>query len=378
VFAGRAGAGGLAGFGLAGAAACYAAMPAEWSRLALPCFLLWGAATAVGVVRSLPARGRPVPGASAARWAAAAVASIAVAGWAPAPVTVLADLDAPALAGWLTGRLDRGAFLDRRLTTLRELAVDLGARRDLRSVVMIGEIRTYVLPGRPLTERCWGRTWAWSLATEARTPGEIRKRLRQMNARHLAHNFMGEEYPHAWSVLYAWDDAALARWRAFTERWLAIAVAPAHVDEANGAFYAYEILDRPRAAPLSPLPFLPGTSSLTYPVTGSADIHQSHRAALALARRFPGILHVLNLAGMSCERVEDWPGAYRFLAPGVRAGIVDTWNYYGLARAAMRTGRPDEARRCFLRAREINPGLGSSVDSLVAALGAARGKGMTY
>jgi hypothetical protein len=221
------------------------------------------------------------------------------------------------------------------------------------------------------SERCWGRTWGWALAGECRGPREIRKKFRQMNARHVVHNFMAEDYPHPWSGLRHWDARRLALWKDFVRRWTAVAAAPAHVDERNGGFCLYEISDRPRPASPGPLPFLPGTSSLTFPVTAPADIRLSHAAALELAGRHPDILHVLNLAGLGCGRVGDWEGAYRFLAPGVRAGVVDSWNYYGFARAAMRTGRADEARRAFLRARELNPGLGN-VDVLVGAIGAGK------
>jgi len=353
----RPGVAALAGFGFAGAAACYAAMPAEWHRLALPCFVAWAAATAV-ILAPAVARAKGLAG-------AAVLAAGAVAGWWPAPMTSLGGLDAPAIAGWIAGKVDRGSFLDRRLTTLRDLDAALAARPGVRSVVTVAEIRTYGMPGRPLVERCWGRTFPWVLAGECRTAAGIRRRLRQMNASHLAYNFMIEAYPHPWAALFYWDDRRLAVWKDFAERWLAIVAAPARVDEANGGFYVYEILARPVPKPVRPLPFLPGIQSLIFAVTGCADDAAGGAAALALARRLPDVLNVLNLAGTSRARLGDWAGAYRFLEPGVRAGVVDADNFYLMGRAALRLGRPEEARRCLLRAREVMPGLGRSIDILM-------------
>jgi len=354
----------LAGTAFAGWAVLWIAMPREAWRLALPVWALWTAAAAVAAGKRFAGASRGVR-----RLGAAAVVA---AGWlAAGPVWSEYVLVAPA-ASYLLGGTGQQGYIARATTTYAELGEALGCRGVAGGVLAVSEERSYRLPGRHFAGRFYGRNWPWALAGECRTPGGIRKRLRQLGVRWMVQNVVTDLYPHDWLTEFPWSESRLRVWKAFVARWTRVAIPPSRMDMLNGGFAVHEILDAPRPAPRL-LPYLPGINALLYPIVAQPDQRKAHGEAVALARRLPDVVQVRNVAAVTCIRIGDWPAAYRYLEPGIRAGVVDFENLYNFGKAAMRLGRNAEAEEYLRKAQRAEPDLGPSVDTLIEAMHAAGG-----
>ena len=341
----------LAGFAILGSAALAAAMASEWARLALPAFLVAGALAAVFAAREWETVRSP-------RVRRALLAAGVLAGWFPLGHFAAAWTDPKTSARYLLGALSRREHLDLRLSTIRETAEAMRGLPGARRFAGMGDVRFYRFPGRYLADRCYGRTQAWVLAHECATTGRMRVRLRQMGCSYILYNFVTETFPHPFAEPFKWNDAMIARWRSFVGRDLEIAVQPRHVDHENGGFCIFGLRARPLASDPEYLLYLPGVESLYYEVSKwgpREDIGGWLRAALVLNRRIPNVDYISNLVAIAYYVMRDWPRTYRYLAPGIRHGMVDDQNWWNMAQAAAHLGRWGEAIRLLDRSVEISP-----------------------
>ena len=338
------------------------AMRYEWERLALPGCLVMAAVAAAAVARA--AASWPVRARQAALAAALCAACLPLGGY-------LAGAQLAHRVPWLTGALTPEVFRTRVLTTYAEVAADLDGLPAVGSVMGMGEYSFYRLPGRFLSERCYGRTWAWVLTRECATVERIRVRMKQMGCRHLLENFALEQYPYSYKRAFYWDDRQLALWRRFVGRNLAVVVPPRHEDGPNGGYCIYALLDRPRGADPATLPYLPGLGALYCEVTRHAvagDPAGWVKAAESLEHRLPGVDFVTDLAGTGYYCLHQYEEAYRHFLPGLLHRTIGARNFPLAAESALQTGRREEAYWLFERTAEIDPMSRNATEKALRAL----------
>ena len=353
----------LAGFAGVAWIALWGFFPGEAPRLGLAAWWILAVVAAAGAVRVTAGWSR--------RARQAALAGAAVSGWLAFGANVTDFVSPAAAVRYLTGSVGQDGYLDLTLSTYREAAQALRSLPRVGCVIALGEERSYRLPGRVVSGRFYGRNPAWSLARECRTRGDLRRKFRQLDCRHVLYNLVTECFPHAYAEPFAWDDRMLALWRGFVGRDLEVAVPPVHLDHENGAFCVYALRDRALARDPEYLPYLPGIESLYFGVTKFGQLGDPAgwtRAALALNARLPGVDYVGDIVGSGYAIVRRWSEAYPYFVPGIRHGTVDdqNWWYMGLAAGAL--GRFDESYRCLVRAVEISPYLAPSADEAFAEL----------
>lgn len=344
----------MALFSAAGFAVLWFLMSPTFVRLGIPVLATGAAALSVivaGGLRGWPARRLRVLG-------AVAVAAL----WLPLPGAIGDSQgcnDYPALRDFLAGRLDRDAFLARQLTTYGEFAREASREAGLRrSMTLGGDVRFYLLPGRNVYEKFWGRDWAWALSRECATAGRIRARLRQLDCRHFTYNFVTEGFPHPYTAAFPWDDRMLRLWTDFVGRHLEIVVQPRYVDRLNGGFLMYRLRAVPLSDPPARLGYLPGIAGLYHPITR----HGVGRGAWVteaekLRRRLPNVDYVSDLAGFGHAEHGRWREAYDRHLPGVGRGTVNDGNFYSMGIAAKHLRRWEMARSCLRRSADIYPGM---------------------
>lgn len=341
----------------------------EAPRLGLPVLILGAAATGVAAVAL--ARDWPRRAARAAFVAAGATM------WLPLGFA-LRDADPPALAAYLAGRTGRAGYLSGRLTTYAAAGNALGRFPGVGGVITLGgDRRVYRVPGRPWYGRTYGRNWAWVLARECSTRGEIRKRFRQLRCRHVLYNFVTGTFPHPWAAPFRWDGRMLELWHGFVARDLDLAVRPGRVDPVNGGFCVYVLREEPRARPV-PLAYLPGIESLYYDVTRhgeKGDMAAWLRAARALLSRLPDVDGVRDLVAQGYWNQGRWQLAYDHYRPGIARGTVTEVNLWYAGVAAAYLGKWEEAEELVRRAVELSPHLAGKAEALRAEMRRGRGEG---
>jgi len=358
----------LATWSAAGWVLLWYLFPGDASRLALPVWLLLAAAFGVlaagaaETVRGVPGRAMP--------WA------FALAAWLPLGSALMANLDPALVVRYMTGALDQAEYRSAALGTYPKAAAALSAEPGVRGVIVLGDDRFYRLPGRPLGGRFYGRTWAWATARECPTRERIRVRMRQVNATHVLYNFVSDQFPHAYTAAYVWEDRALNLWTDFLRRDLAVAVPASHVDHSGGGFCIYRVRPVPLARPAGWLPYLPGAPGLFYQVNrfaNSRDLLLHRAAALDLNARCPGVDAILDLVATGYRHEQRWGPAWRYYAPGIAHGTVNDDNVFEAGVAAAMLGRETQAFRLLTRAVEISPYLKPDADRALRAISAAVG-----
>lgn len=342
----------LLAYGAVGYAALWVLIPGDARHLGLSVLAMWAAAT--GVVAARWASAWPGPRRLAGMLAVAALA------WLPLGFA-LRDLSPAPFVRCLFGGIDQRGYLAERLTTYGEMSGDLRGRPGLDGVIALGEDpQFYRLPGRYRGQRFLGRNWAWVLARESFTPEDIRRRLRQLNCRHVIYNFVTEGFPHRETAAYEWDDRMLRLWEDFVGRNLAVAVPPRHVDHANGGWCIYELGREPLPRAPAYLPYLPGIAALYFRVTRKGfeeDIQAWDTAARELQARFPHVDYINDMLALTYRVRRQWKAAYDFFLPGVTHGTVNDSNYWNMAIMAANLGKWREAYRWMNRAWELYPSL---------------------
>ena len=285
-----------------------------------------------------------------------------VLGWviAMAAFARLGTAAATRAAWWPEAGRPLTAVLERHLSTRGEAARDLASlgRAPFR-VLNVGEFRSYRLPARSVAGGTLGETpLVWSLVRASRTPADLRVRFRQLGAGILLHNFISTDWLATRYQGFTWDRRMARLYAEFCRRYLMVAVPPATCDYANGGFYLYRILARPRSPVSATVFFLPGAESLQAEGIQyndmSPDPPRALKANLDLLALLPDVGSAWNRVGHACLRMNDVAGALRYLTPFGEAGMLDGLNLADYAVALTTThhlaradGIIDEAmRRC--------------------------------
>jgi len=240
-----------------------------------------------------------------------------------------------------------------------------------RRLIVVGELKTYLLPGRVIATGGIGETpLVWRIVRESWTLDEVRRRFRQLGADRLVHNFVTGDY---WTDLggpFPWADWQLALYRAFVRRHLRVASVPRRVDHVHGGFYVYRVGAEEGPGPRI-LYYLPGAEGMLARAgflqrRGEGDA--ASREVARLGHLLPDVGHVRNVMAYSFRNAGRWQAAYRMYGPAIEAGMVDDENWAGFALAAERLGKTDEAAVAARRAWELYPHRRREVDQLLATL----------
>jgi tetratricopeptide (TPR) repeat protein len=269
------------------------------------------------------------------------------------------------------GLESRARFLDRNLTTIRRAAGRMekigqeSPRIDHASpagdagrdrLLLIGDCRGSCFTGRRivLSQYFMDFPLVLKLAREARNPGEIAKKYRQLGIRYVVLNYVTSEYLGSFTGSeFAFRPDELARYAAFWSDWAEPIPPWDKADMANGGFAFYRLRTAPRPG-LRPAAFLPGTESMAAPWAGEDLPAQIGRLRAAL-RAAPGTGFFETRLGAALAETGDFREAESLLRRGMATGPEEAgiWAYLGTALAGQR--RWTEAADAFNRAARLRP-----------------------
>jgi tetratricopeptide (TPR) repeat protein len=236
------------------------------------------------------------------------------------------------------------------LTTYGKAIRDLSILNPPR-LLLVGEQRCYLLPGRIVYNGCLGETpVVWKLARESRTAGELRKKFRQMGVRLVLYNCAGSKWVQKYSVSFEWTRRMAGLYSEFCRRYLDPAVMPERCDYANGGYYLYRVSDAGRPRPLDEVFFLPGAEGICYRGLGLMGAGRYVEAIPWLAevvRDHPAVMAFRSELAFCHYMAGNFADAYRLFGPPIAKGYIDTVNVPSCAIAAYNLGRLDEAERLY-------------------------------
>ncbi len=220
---------------------------------------------------------------------------------------------------------------------------ELGAKR----LLSVGEMRTYLLPGRVIYGGVFGETpVVWKMAREAETEARLRVKVRQLGAECLLFNYVSVDWLARRYEPFSWDDRMLGIYRDYARKHLTVLTHTRTSNFVHGGFYLVGI----RRVPLAPAPetvwFLPGTETLYARMIVLERTNRKEGAlaeALGVLRRTPDVGHAWNVVGHAYAQLNDAPNAYRYLSRFAAQGMVDAMNLWELGVVLVPLGRLDEA-----------------------------------
>jgi len=253
----------------------------------------------------------------------------------------------------------RAGYLARRLTTFYSAAARLGTTEPKTArALLIGDARGAPFNGpRPtLSQDISDFPLPLKLAREARDPGEIAKRLKQLGVRLVVLNYVTSEFAGQQTMPdFAFRPAELVRYAEFWERWAEPVPPQDPYDLGNGGFAFYRIRSVPTAPSKMRYPFLPGTEALAARMPDE-DRPTQIRRLYAILQFVPRVAHFETRLGALVLEEGDYKEAERLLRRGMECGFDDagTWGCLGLALKGQR--RFASAAAAFERASRLSPG----------------------
>ncbi|MEK7476529.1 MAG: hypothetical protein AAB152_12980 [Candidatus Coatesbacteria bacterium] len=275
----------------------------------------------------------------------------------------------------LLGAESPAAFLAR---STGELAAVQAAVRIAgpRVLLLASEQRAYRFGCRIVLSTAIGpMPLGWTLARDARGPGELAKRFRQLGITHVAYNFVTAGFQRDVHDWFPWTDRMARDYASFVRARLRIARSPAHSDHPNGGFYLYEVLARPLPS-RDPVFYLPGAEGVMREVWQAErreDAAAVRRELGRLAALLPGVLWVKNKVAWQAFAERRMDLTWRWARPGCLAGMVDDENWSIYAAAALGVGRRAEGIAALRRAAELYPEHRTGIAEALEVL--ARGTG---
>jgi len=243
-----------------------------------------------------------------------------------------------------------------------------------RSVLAIGEIRSYLVPlpflmGTPLSTG--EPPLLWEVTSRSRNEAELSKRLRQINVGTIVHNPMRATTLSPRSASFAWDDRMLTLLESFVKHRTEPLLLPKHSDQRNGVFFVYRVLDQRKLPDPDFLFTLPGADILLAEGQTAMEAGNYARAIRSIepvCRRFPRVGQFRNVLAYACHLSGDSKRAAVEYAAGLRHVMVDDINVMDAASVASVLGRAKEAVSLFSRAVDVYPD--RSADALKLLQGA--------
>ena len=236
------------------------------------------------------------------------------------------------------------------------------------NILLTGDARRVGFSGRIYSAGLIGEPQCWRITRESRDPGDMRKKFRQYGIKYHIHNYVMETYRrYCWFRGPNWDLRQLKLYKDFIGSYCLMAYSSERVDNDNGGFYVYRILDR--TGPGSRIFFMPQTEGYYMGAWESmaAGDYPGALAKLAPVENILGdVLQVQLIKGTILSGKGDYEKAYAILKPGVEAGFVSIWgggNVGLLGASAINTGRFDEGIKLLERAYAIY-GAKETLDSI--------------
>ena len=217
-----------------------------------------------------------------------------------------------------------------------------------RRMLSVGELRTYLLPGRVIYNGFLGETPVlWQMARESRDLRDLAKKFRQTGAQYIFYNYVSTEWTQKYSGGYfSWDRRMFDLYREFCRTRLEYAWDSGSCDYVNGGFYMYRIRPAPLARPPAVVMQVPGAEAYYYD-SFLLGMRNNYDLAIAfmlkVVQEQPEVMSFQGELAYLYSRKPDWPSAYKWVQAPVKAGLRNMvcTATYGLAAAA--TGRYDEA-----------------------------------
>jgi hypothetical protein len=353
----------LAAYTVVTAIAMYCALPWQAMRYAIPFHILWTGLVSAGTFRVVAAWPRTQRLAGA--WGLAILVLVAT------PRLLAERADIGARCTYLLGGYTKQELYRARMTSMADAHDALKGLADVRRVMYAGELRYLHMPGQHLGDRGPGQGLIWMASKESQTPGEIVKKFRQVNCRHILLNFVTEAYPHIGASSFHWDDRMLALWRTFTGRYLKLMAVPQNVDNHNGGFAIYELREKPLSRDPLWLPYMPGIEGLLIEVSQfgqSGNLSGWITAARQIYRRVPDVDLIRDQLALGLRLQGSWGEAWRLYKVGIDHGTLTGTNLFDAAVCAASLGQFAAAEKLLHRCAEVTPQLRPQVEIALADL----------
>ena len=274
--------------------------------------------------------------------------AVAAAAWMILATSVGALGDRWKLWGYALG--DSDAVFAKVMSTYADMGKEI-RQRGVSRILVVGEFRTYRLPGRVVYNGCLGETpIVWKEVGESRTTGELRKRIRQLGVRSLMYNCAGSKWVQIYSESYGWTRRMAALYSDFCRRYLELAVLPRQLDYANGGYYLYRVSDSGRLRPSDEVFFLPGAEGICYKgleLMGEGRYAEAITDLTGVVRDNPSVMAFRSTLAFCHYVTGNWATAYGLFSPPIAKGYADTVNVPSCAIVAYNVGRFDEAERLY-------------------------------
>lgn len=207
-----------------------------------------------------------------------------------------------------------------------------------RRTLLIGEIRTYLVPGRVVYNGLEGETQlVWKIARESANANDFARKIRQLGVDVLLFNHVTAEWAQRYSGAFMWWDL-----RMFD---LYVRYCRGHLehvwhsdgsDYVDGGFYLWRIRGRPFPDLPKNLLFAPGSEPIyqaSHELGGRNQWASAAEAMKPLALKYPNVMSLRSEIAYFYSRMADWPEVYRWVKPAYEAGLRDSGSFttYGLA-----------------------------------------------
>jgi len=221
-------------------------------------------------------------------------------------------------------------------------------------VLSLGEDKTHRYPARLVYGGVQGETpLVWSLVSSSRTPGELRKKFRQLGVKAILYNFASADWLGSRYWAFTWTAIGLRRYAGFLKRHVEVVSRPDEWDLPNGGFYVYRISDRPLTHPRTDVWFMPGTEAVfgqTTRLKRAGRLREALAACESVLATLPDFGHARNEVGRVWMMLGDFPKAFGYLKKCGEAGVMDTSNLPDYGAAAMAMGKHQLAGRVLEKA----------------------------
>jgi len=259
---------------------------------------------------------------------------------------------------YLAGQISRDAYLRDVFSTWDEVRVWANTNTPPTAKLWYaGEQRRLWLTRRTMSTDTVGVNPFHQLATESRSPAEMRKRIKQMGLTHVVYNLVSAEFR---TLRYypgpEWSVRAQLLYAEFCRQYEIPVYAPPRIDYQNGGFYVFALTPRPVNQPWAW--WLIGAERLTGAALVTSDANR-HEEALKMLMALPKPVfesgYAQSLLGVFYNRMGRYADAYRVLNVVLARGLADSLNLAEYGRAALFTGRLDEAEAVNRRALDFYP-----------------------
>ena len=247
----------------------------------------------------------------------------------------------------------KNAFLSEKEGLIKDMTaygLMLGRTGELktRRPLVVGELRTYRIPGRMLYNGFLGETpLVWKIARESADLRDLYKKFRQTGADYLVYNFVSSEWTQKYCGDYfRWDKRMMDLYREYCRTRLVYSWDSASCDYVHGGFYVYRVLTKPVSRPPGRILQVPGAEAYfqdAYNWGLRNNFNMAIEQMLKVVKDQPDILMFRGELAYFYSKKGDWPSTYKWVKEPFDVGLRDMIcsATYGLSAAS--TARYGEA-----------------------------------